>query len=106
VLLEKTDLDFQDHNGKTALMKAAENGNKEICKILLEHGANPDIKDKNNGDTALILASSQGNIDIILMLIEYNATIGTHSLTYSLTHLTTYSLTHSQISKTRNLRQH
>ena len=33
-------------DGATALHKAAEKGFEEIMKILLEHGANPDLQDK------------------------------------------------------------
>ena len=42
------DLDFQYINGETALMAAAGEGHNKIVKILLEKGANKDVKNYNN----------------------------------------------------------
>jgi len=38
----------RNSNGATALMMAVNNGNANAVKSLLEHGANPKIKDKQH----------------------------------------------------------
>jgi len=39
------DIDYQDENGRTALMAAVERGDSVVAMALLEHGANPDLED-------------------------------------------------------------
>lgn len=41
LLDRKASVDFTDLTGRTALFWAADNGNNELCKLLLAHGANP-----------------------------------------------------------------
>ena len=53
VLLEHgANIEAKDHEGSTALMKAAERGHTSIVQVLLEYGANVDAKD-HLGFTAL-----------------------------------------------------
>jgi uncharacterized protein len=47
-----TNIDALNVDGKTILMKCAQDGNIEACKFLLDSGAKADIKDKD-GKTAL-----------------------------------------------------
>ena len=57
-LIEKgAGVNYQNYNGTTALMLACKKCNKDITKLLLSSGANPDIKDKDN-KTALDYAIS------------------------------------------------
>lgn len=49
-----------DHNGKTALMMAAQTGDAEITDYLLSRGARPDLQNANNGETALMYAARVG----------------------------------------------
>ena len=42
-------MDMQDRNQWSALMWAMTNRHKGIAKILLDHGANPDIKSSSGG---------------------------------------------------------
>ncbi|KAF9266468.1 ankyrin [Marasmius fiardii PR-910] len=42
------DVDGMDTHGATPLMYAARDGNLEIVRILLQHGARPDFRDKNH----------------------------------------------------------
>lgn len=59
----------------TGLMYAAINGHYEVVKLLLENGANPNIKALNGG-TALILASAKKeNTNIINILLDYGSDI-------------------------------
>lgn len=53
----------------TALMDAAQIGEIEITKLLLEHKANPNIQSKD-GRTALILAVGRQDVEIIEMLLK------------------------------------
>lgn len=49
-------VDRQDRNQWTALMWAMTNRHKEIAKLLLEHGASPDVK-SSSGRTAFDFAA-------------------------------------------------
>lgn len=59
----------------TGLMYAAMYGHYEVVKLLLENGADPNIKALNGG-TALILASAkEENTNIINILLDYGSDI-------------------------------
>ena len=55
LLKAKPDLNLQDNNGMTPLMFAAGVGDLESAKLLLQAGANPNLKSKD-GSTALVYA--------------------------------------------------
>ena len=65
-ILENTDCDVnhQNHAGQTALMMASLFGREKIIKLLLEHGANPELKDKQ-GNTSIKLAQAQGLLRVV-----------------------------------------
>lgn len=65
-------LDFQGHNGTTALMSAALVGHKEGIEILVGKDANLDLQD-DQGSTALIYALDSTHYDTAIALIEANA---------------------------------
>lgn len=56
----------------TALMAAVVKGNYEITKMLLENGANPNLRDANQS-TALIYATLFKNKEILQLLVAYKA---------------------------------
>lgn len=56
-------------NGQTALMLAASHGRFEICKLLLDCGAEINLQD-NDGSTALMCAAEHGHPDIISLLLS------------------------------------
>jgi hypothetical protein len=58
--------------GKNALMFAAENGFKDCVQVLLNNGANPDIKTWLFGKTALMLAVEKNKTDIVDTLLKNN----------------------------------
>lgn len=62
-------LDAKDDEGITALMKAAESGEMETCKLLLTEGASADAKDDEHWN-ALLWASLAGQLEIVEMLIK------------------------------------
>ncbi len=68
-LLENTDcnVNHQNYAGQTAIMMASLFGRDNIIEILLEHGANPKIIDKQ-GNTASKLAQAQGLSKIVEMI--------------------------------------
>ncbi|WP_341808148.1 ankyrin repeat domain-containing protein [Wolbachia endosymbiont (group E) of Neria commutata] len=65
--LEKTDINCQDHNGKTPLHYAVENGHKEVIELLHNAGART-LSDKN-GRTPLYPAAEKGYIEVLKLLL-------------------------------------
>ena len=63
MLAKGADVNFQDGEGKSALMLAAESGHTEVVRVLLEAGADVDSKD-GNGCTALTLAAARGHVAV------------------------------------------
>lgn len=78
VLLEnEANVDSRDTDyGKSfsSLMLASQYGYTEIVKLLIDKGADLELKGKN-GATALILASEYGHIEIVKLLLDNNANI-------------------------------
>ncbi|MEZ5345900.1 MAG: ankyrin repeat domain-containing protein [Pyrinomonadaceae bacterium] len=66
-LFEKIDLNIRNREMKSALMIAAENGNREIVEILLKAGADKSTKDKR-GKTAADIAVEKGHKEIYRLL--------------------------------------
>ena len=64
---DPTQINVQANGGYTALMFATFHHYKNLIKLLLEHNADPFIKDKN-GRTPLMHAYLRGNHEIIQML--------------------------------------
>ena len=61
--------------GYTPLMDATQKGDILICKMLLESGANPDLRSKD-GQTALVIATGRGDIEIAKLLVSVGANPG------------------------------
>ena len=76
VLLQSPYLEVnsQNNDGYTALMKASLNGFIEVVRLLLEKGARVDLQDKQ-GRSALLHASSNGHIHVVQMLLENGAQV-------------------------------
>lgn len=71
------DIKAKDDNGKTALMKAAENSSPEVVKFLIDVGADVNAKD-NQGETALMKAAKDcWYTDNVKILIDAGADINT-----------------------------
>lgn len=64
--------DVDSNYGKTALMYAAKSGRKDIVKLLLDKGADPNIVAWGD-ETALRNAVKNGHKDIIKLLLDTNA---------------------------------
>lgn len=64
----------KSNSGKTALMIAAENGHEEVCRLLIEKGADVNISDQL-GDSALSIAASNGLSNVCARLIKHGADV-------------------------------
>lgn len=66
----KAILNQQTHDGKTALMKAAEEGNLKSVDLLLSNSADITVQDRS-GYTAYDLAARNGYTDVTNLISEY-----------------------------------
>lgn len=71
-------IDMHGTGAAEALIRAAQNGQTDMVKLLLDRGANIDAKD-NHGYTAMIEAASTGHIDTLKFLLERGANIEVRS---------------------------
>jgi ankyrin repeat protein len=80
ILDEGIDVNITNKDGITPLITAVKNGYTNIVKLLIEKGANVNVKD-NNGDPIILLATSSNNIgvDILRLLIENGANVNVTS---------------------------
>lgn len=62
-------LDAKDDEGITALMKAAERGSQEACRLLIGEGASVDARDDETWN-ALMWAALSGQQEIVTMLVK------------------------------------
>ncbi|KAA0153563.1 hypothetical protein FNF29_02952 [Cafeteria roenbergensis] len=60
--------------GSTALVLAAERGHKDTVELLLDRGADIEVKDRY-GSTALVLAAERGHKDTVELLLDRGADI-------------------------------
>lgn len=65
------------HTGRTALIKAAQNGQIDQISILLEAGAETNVEDKN-GQTPLFFAVMSEESSCVKMLLEHGAHVNHH----------------------------
>ncbi|XP_060681409.1 ankyrin repeat and MYND domain-containing protein 2a isoform X1 [Hemiscyllium ocellatum] len=64
-----------DQHGMTPLMHAAYKGKAEMCKLLLQHGADVNCNEHEHGYTALMFAGLSGSKEITRMILEAGAEI-------------------------------
>ncbi|XP_044150378.1 ankyrin repeat and MYND domain-containing protein 2 [Bufo gargarizans] len=62
-----------DEHGMTPLMHAAYRGKVEMCKLLLQHGADVNCNEHEHGYTALMFACLSGKKKIVWMMLEAGA---------------------------------
>ena len=75
LLQRQANPNLTDENGATPLHIAVENGTEEVVQLMLDHGADTEIKN-NHGNTALLAAlSTRRNEAMLSLLIEKGADI-------------------------------
>ncbi|KAE8596394.1 hypothetical protein XENTR_v10016083 [Xenopus tropicalis] len=62
-----------DEHGMTPLMHAAYKGKVDMCKLLLQHGADVNCNEHEHGYTALMFAGLSGNKEIAWLMLEAGA---------------------------------
>ena len=67
-------IDANDEDGKTALIRAAQEGDKKTVELLLDRGTDIEAK-TNDGLTALICAASEGHTETVELLLDKGADI-------------------------------
>ncbi|XP_035918744.1 ankyrin repeat domain-containing protein 54-like isoform X1 [Anopheles stephensi] len=65
---------YESYFNRSALHIACSRGFRDIVRILLENGANPNIRDKNM-NTPLHLASSTESVEIVQLLLDYGTNV-------------------------------
>ena len=60
-------------NGGTCLMEAAYHGRLDICRLLIDKGAQLEAKNKYGGSTPLHHAAAQGHVEIVRLLCDRGA---------------------------------
>lgn len=73
LLAKGADVNAKTQYGATPLSYACDRGNLEIVKLLLEHGANVNVKDTFYKATPLTWASSKGHGEIVRALLVKGA---------------------------------
>ncbi|MBE6463631.1 MAG: ankyrin repeat domain-containing protein, partial [Alphaproteobacteria bacterium] len=68
------DVNAKTNGGRTALIIASHDGDKEIVELLIEKGADVNAK-ANGGSTALMRASRDGYTDVAEVLIQNGADV-------------------------------
>jgi hypothetical protein len=66
-------------NGATPLMMAARSGNLDALKVLLDHKADPAVKENLRGTTALMWAAEQSHPEALKLLIGHGADVNAAS---------------------------
>ncbi len=74
-LANGADVNEQNENGDTALMKASDMGHFEIVKLLLENNALVNKENKINDLTALMKAAYQGHLEVVELLLAEGAEV-------------------------------
>jgi hypothetical protein len=71
-VLPQADINARNEHGMTALMRAAYHGRVQMVRVLLEHGADPNLS-RNDNFTALSLAAFFGHGEIVDILMRHGA---------------------------------
>jgi ankyrin repeat protein len=75
LILKGAEVNAGNNQGIRALHSAAGMGHEEIAELLIEHGAQVDLKDDKYGSTALQWACGYGHRETAELLIEKGADV-------------------------------
>lgn len=76
LLAAGADVNARDEAGFTPLHDAALAGNAAAVRMLLDHGADINLGDKENGATALYMAATMGREEVVTLLLDKGADPG------------------------------
>ncbi len=79
LLSDGVQVNSQNRYGVTALSFATDRGHVEAVKILLKHGADPNLKDSFYNATPFLWAASEGNLEIVRLMVESGADLSAAS---------------------------
>ena len=79
LLASKVNINDKNKFGKTALMYAASNNRESMVSLLIDKGADINMKRNNNGWTALMDAAMNNKESIVSLLIDRGADINIKS---------------------------
>src|SRR5678815_1968851 len=71
-VLPRANINARNEHGMTALMRAAYHGRLRLVRVLLEHGADPNVT-RNDNFTALSLAAFFGHAEVVDILMQHGA---------------------------------
>ena len=74
-------INYIDSYNKTALHYAVENNDYDMAKLLLENGANPNVRNNYSRRTPILLAIDNNNYDMVELLLDHDSNpnrIGLH----------------------------
>ncbi|XP_059139660.1 ankyrin repeat domain-containing protein 50-like [Physella acuta] len=75
LLSSRSNVNWVNKKGQSALLFASRKGYTEIVKLLLQHKANVDQTQHVDGCTSIIIAASKGNKDVVDLLSKAGANI-------------------------------
>ena len=75
LIAHKADVNAADKQGLTPLHYALLADNPAVAMALLNHGANPNVKDNKAGHTPLILAAAKGYKQVTELLLTHGADV-------------------------------
>jgi ankyrin repeat protein len=75
LLADGADINLRDDYGITPLMYACQVENTELCRVLLENGADLQAEDSEFGETEIMRAASNGIAPLCSLLLEFGAKI-------------------------------
>ena len=70
LIAEGAPVDCRKLSGRSALFWAVGKKDVEITRILLQKGADPDVKVTSNSITALMMAAHSGNMELVQLLLD------------------------------------
>src|SRR5215472_9549564 len=65
----------RDAHGSTALHAAAGRGHRDVVRLLLKHGADPNARDVGDNASPLHFAAGAGHVDVVRMLLDAGADV-------------------------------